>query len=92
MNKKANTVLFVLGATLVNILMMILVFLVLFILFARFLAPVIPPTIGQFAILALFIIAMIATYFLYHRLVVFLQSRIDMEKYFDPIFGKKRPR
>ena len=90
MNKKANTVLFVLGATVVNTLMMIVVFLVLLIPFVLFLAPHVPSTAGQLAILALFVIAMIATYFIYHRLVVFLQSRTDMEKYFDPIFGKKR--
>lgn len=92
MNKKVNTVLFVLGATLVNVLMMVILFLVLFVLFARFVAPMVPPEAGQFLVLALFIVSIVGTYFLYHRIVVYIQSRVEMEKYFDPIFGSKRRR
>ncbi|NJL71228.1 MAG: hypothetical protein HC888_06260, partial [Candidatus Competibacteraceae bacterium] len=42
MNKKANTILFMLGATVVNILLMMLVFLVLFVAFGYLLAPRLP--------------------------------------------------
>jgi hypothetical protein len=91
-NKKVNTLLFVLGATVVNVLMMVVTFLVLFVLFARFLAPIVPPEAGQFVVLALFIVAILGTYFIYHKLVKLMQSRVDMEKYFDPIFGGKRRR
>lgn len=90
MNKKLNTGLFILGATLVNVLIMVVLFLVLFILFARFAAPSIPPEIGQFIILALFIGSIVGTFFIYHRLVAIMQKKIDMDRYFDPIFGKRR--
>ena len=43
MNKKLNTVLFILGATLFNIVVMIILFFVLMVIFARFLAPALPP-------------------------------------------------
>ena len=55
MNKKTNTVLFVLGATVVNIIMMIVLF-VLFVLFGRFLAPNIGEGIVPVFMLLIFII------------------------------------
>ncbi|TVQ35762.1 MAG: hypothetical protein EA384_15680 [Spirochaetaceae bacterium] len=90
MNKKVNTVLFVLGATLVNVLIMVFLFLILFILFARFLAPSVPPAAGQFVLLGLFLVSVVGTYFVYHRLIALLQKKVDMERYFDPIFGRRR--
>ena len=43
MNKKANTVLFMLGATVVNIILMVLIFVLLFYLYGRFIAPSVSP-------------------------------------------------
>ncbi len=90
MNRKMNTVLFVLGATVVNVLLMVVLFLILFVLFARFVAPAMAPEAGQFVLLALLLVSIAGTYFIYHRLIVVLQQKVDMEKYFDPIFGKRR--
>jgi hypothetical protein len=90
MNKKTNTVLFVLGATVVNIIMMIVLFLVLFVLFDRFLAPNIGEGIVPVFMLLIFIISVGGTYFIYHKLIKLVQARVDMEKYFDPIFNKKK--
>ena len=89
MNKKANTILFVLGATVANVAVMIIIFLVLFVLFGRFLAPHLTPQVDQIIMLVLFIGAIVLTYVIYHRVVRYLTRKIDMDKYFDPIF---RPR
>lgn len=88
MNKKANTVLFILGATVANVLIMIVIFLALFVVFGRLIAPSLSPQINQIIMLVLFIGSIVATYFIYHRLVKWLSEKYDLEKYFDPIFRK----
>ncbi len=90
MNKKVNTVLFIIGATIGNVLFMTIVFLVLFILFGRFLAPVLPPTADQIAVVIIFVGSIVLTYFAYHQVIKMLTNRVDMEKYFDPIFKRKK--
>jgi membrane protein YdbS with pleckstrin-like domain len=90
MNKKANTVFFVLGATIVNVIIMMVIFIILFVLFGRFAAPHMSPQINQIIMLVLFIGSIVLTYFIYHRLVNYITTRIDMEKYFDPIFRPKK--
>lgn len=90
MNKKANTALFVLGATVVNVLIMIIIFVVLFVLFGRFVAPALPAQVNQILVLVIFIASIVVTYFIYHRLVKYLSSKFDMEQYFDPIFKRRQ--
>jgi hypothetical protein len=90
MNKKVNTVLFIVGATIGNVVVMTVVFLLLFVLFGRFLAPVLPPAGDQIAVIVIFVGSIVVTYFAYHRVIKTLTNRIDMEKYFDPIFRRKK--
>ncbi|MCX7786391.1 MAG: hypothetical protein N2442_01685 [Spirochaetes bacterium] len=87
MNKKLNTVLFVIGATLVNM-VMILLFLAGFLLYGAFLAPRLPPEVNSIALLLLFIGSIIGTYFLYHRIMRFLSNKVNWDKYFSPLFGR----
>ena len=87
MNKKLNTALFLVGATLANMLIMFIVFVLLLI-----------PTIKLFAesnaagymLVADFVVAIAATFFIYNRLMKLFQKKVDMEKYFHPLFGRKR--
>lgn len=88
MNKKLNTVLFVLGATVVNMVMMILLFLAGFLLYGAFLAPRLPPTVNSIALLILFIGSIIGTYVLYHRIMRYLSNKVNWDKYFSPLFGR----
>ena len=90
MNKRLNTVLFMIGATIVNVVVMFAVFLVLFFLFGRFLAPHLSPGINQILLLVIFVASMVLTYFLYHRLMRRLADKYDLEKYFEPIFRKSQ--
>jgi membrane protein YdbS with pleckstrin-like domain len=89
MNKRVNTVLFILAATVANILVMMVIFLLLFVLFGRFLAPQIPPNIGVYVLMVLFVLSIVATYFIYHRAVRWLSSKYELEKYFGPIFPRR---
>ena len=90
MNKRLNTVLFILGATIFNILVMVVLFLILMVLFARFLAPSFPPAANQIILLVLFVGSVAATYLLYHRLMRWLTKRYELERYMAPLFGKSK--
>jgi uncharacterized SAM-binding protein YcdF (DUF218 family) len=89
MNKRLNTVLFIIGATIANIIVMMVIFLVLFVVFGRFLAPHIPANIGVYILMVLFVLSIVATYFIYHRVVRWLASKYDLENYFGPIFPRR---
>lgn len=90
MNKKANTILFILGATVFNVVVMIAVFIALFVLYGQLIAESVPPQVNQIVVLVLFIGSIALTYFIYHKVIQWAQKKWDLEKYFDPIFGKKK--
>jgi hypothetical protein len=87
-----NTVVFILGATVVNMVLMIALFLLTFVLFGIFIAPRLPPAVNSVFILVLFVLSVVGTYFVYHKIVAFLSTRVELEKYFDPIFKSKKKR
>lgn len=90
MNRRLNTVLFVLGATVVNIVVMTLIFLVLLVLFARFVAPGLPTTVNQIMFLVIFLVSVVSAYVFYHQFMRYLGKRYDLAKYFGPLFGKDK--
>lgn len=92
MNKKANTLLFVLGATVVNVIVMVGVFIALLVPYVRFASPALPATVNQLSVFVLFLASIAITYFVYHRAVKYMASKIDMEHYFHPIFNRKKKR
>lgn len=90
MNKRLNSVLFVLGATVVNILLMLLVFFVMLILFARFVAPALSPQANQLILFGLFIASVVITYVIYHFAMRAIAKRVPLEDYFGPLFTRAR--
>ena len=91
MNKKLNTALFILGATVVNILIMIVLLVIGLAIIAR-LIPEDGGTGGQFAFLLVFLLSIAGSFFIYNRVIKLISKKIDMDKYFHPIFrtGKKK--
>ena len=89
MNKKANTILFMLGATVLNVIMMIVIFLALMLLYAWIVPGGFGTQAGQIVGIVLFLGSIGLTYFIYHKLVKWISGKWDLEQYFDPIFGKK---
>lgn len=89
MNRRLNSVLFILAATVFNILVMFAVFALALITFARFLAPSLPPGANQIILIALFIASIVLTYLIYHRLVRWLTRKYDFEQWFGPLFGRR---
>jgi hypothetical protein len=89
MNKKVNTALFIIGATVVNLIMMMI-----FIFVGLFLVSLIPMEnanqgVATVAVILVFFGAIVGSFFVYHRLIKFISARVDMDKYFHPIFKKK---
>lgn len=94
MNRKVNTVVFILAATIFNIFMML-------VLLTVGLAAVsmitqgnqVSDAVANLVMIVLVIFSIAGAFFIYHRLVRLLSSKIDMDAYFHPIFGaSKKPR
>lgn len=90
MNKKVNSVLFILGATLANVLIMILLFILFLFIHLRFIAPLIAPETAQLLLIVIFFLTIGLTYVIYNSLMKLIAKRIDLEKYFDPLLQPKR--
>jgi uncharacterized membrane protein (DUF485 family) len=91
MSKKTNTLWFILGATVFNILVTIICFVILLVLYAKFLAPTLPESSAAWGFPVIFIGAIALSFVVYRLILKQLMKRVDMEKHFDPIFGRRRP-
>jgi hypothetical protein len=91
MNKRTNTVLFLIGGTLFNIIITIL-FSILFLIFYRIvLYPVLPESTTVWIMPVIFILSLAASFLVYRLIVKILTKKFKVEKYLDPIFGPRRP-
>ncbi|MCL2129666.1 MAG: leader peptide processing enzyme [Treponema sp.] len=93
MNKKTNTLLFILGGTLFNILITILSFIIFLALSSAFIFPRLPADSSTWGwVMAFNFIASIVVSFLVYRLAIkIIAKKVDLNKYFDPIFNPRRP-
>jgi hypothetical protein len=91
MSKKTNTLLFILGATVFNILVTVICFTALLLVYAKFLAPRLPEEGQAWGFPVIFIAAIAASVVVYRAALKQLTKRVNLEKHFDPIFGGRRP-
>ena len=89
MNKKVNTLLFILGATVFNIMITILSFLLLLFLYAKFVMKSLPEAAQAWSFPLMFIAAIAISFFVYKFALGFLMKKINVEKYFDPIIKSR---
>jgi hypothetical protein len=89
MNKKLNTVLFVLGASAFNVIVTIVIALGLFVLASKtiFSGAATPDGLKLFLMLD-FIGSVVLASLLYKFLIDRIVKKFDVDKYFEPIFGK----
>jgi uncharacterized membrane protein (DUF106 family) len=90
MNKKVNTALFILGATLANIVIMILFFLLFLYLIATFVdpeSPLLPVWIGL-----MFLCSIGGSFLVYTLVMKKIMSKVDLESKLHPIFRSKGSR
>ena len=90
MNKKTNTLFFVIGATLFNILVTIFFSILLLIFYSSVIYPAFPESGSVWVMPIIFVLSIIGSFFVYRLAIKILMKKVDMEKYFDPIFGKRR--
>jgi hypothetical protein len=91
MSKKTNTLVFILGATVFNILVTILCFLALFVLFVKFIMPQLGEASSGWGLPVIFVLAIVLSFLIYRVILKQIMKKVDMEKHFDPIFGPRRP-
>jgi len=89
MNKKVNTLLFILGATLFNILVAILSFAALVLLYVNFIMNLIPESNRSWAFSLIFLVSIAISFLVYRFVLKYLLTKIEIEKYFDPLFVRK---
>ena len=91
MSKKTNTLLFLLGGTVFNVLITILFFIIFMAIYIRFIYPMLPEDSAAWALPVVFVVSIAASFFVYRQAVKLVSKKIDMEKNFDPIFGRRPP-
>jgi hypothetical protein len=93
MNKKVNTILFILGATLFNVLLTLGMAVLFLFLYQRFIARLFADqaTVVGYAVIVCFVSALVASFFIYRGTMRVFTRKVDVDKYFDPIFGPRRP-
>ena len=90
MSKKINTVLFILGATLFNIFVTVLAFLLLLFVYGHFFMNLLPDETQAWSFPLLFIAAILISFFVYRFALGLLMKKIEMERYFGPLFSSRR--
>jgi len=89
MNKKVNTAIFLVVATTVNIGIMLVIFILLMVLVSVLAGE--NANLAQTLYIVSFFAAIVATFFIYNVLIKFFQKKVDMDKYFHPIFKRRKP-
>ena len=87
--KKRNTAIFVIIATIINILLMIVFMLIGYILLARFGNPD-NPNGAQIWLVVIFLGSIGLSWFIYSRMVKWYTKRVDVEKKFAPLITPRR--
>jgi hypothetical protein len=93
MSKKSNTLLFILGATVFNIVTTILCVVLLGAVYFTLIAPRLsnPETSAALALPVIFIGAIVLSFLIYRFILKLIMKKVDVEKHFDPIFGGRKP-
>ncbi len=91
MNKRTNTLVFIVVATIFNIIITVASFLALLVVYGRLIAPRIPAHIAAWGLPVIFIGAIVLAFFVYRHVLKIVMRHIDVEKNFDPLFRPHRP-
>lgn len=90
MNKRTNTVLFLIGATVFNLLVMFALIVISLVVISALFRGRLSPNLMSVLMVVIFIGSIAASFLIYSRLVKWLSRKVDMERYFMPIFKRKR--
>jgi len=90
MNKKTNTFLFIIGGTIFNVLVTMISFLVFLFIYSKFLYGRVSESATAWLLPVFFAAAIAASFFIYRFAIKILLKKVDMDKYFHPLFVRKR--
>lgn len=90
MNKRTNTVLFLIGATVFNLLSMFVLIVLGLVLVSAIFRDRLSPNLMSVLMVVIFIGSIAASFLIYSRVIKWLSRKVDMERYFMPIFKRKR--
>lgn len=92
MNKKLNTVLFLLAASIYNIIVMIAIIVISLFAVSKFIPETLSPGLASGIFIFIFILGIAGSFFIYHRTVKYIAGKVDMNKYFTPLIKSKNRR
>lgn len=90
MNKKVNTLFFVLGATVFNIFLMILIMTLGLAAISIVAGESVSAGTAQLLFFLLFFGSVGGAFLIYHQVIKLLSRKFDLDKYFHPIFKKRK--
>ena len=90
MNKKLNTILFIIGATILNVVLIIVVWVGLMRVTQVIIGAELYDQIFKNIIVVFMLLALVISFFLYRMIMKRVEKRIDMDKYFEPFFRRRK--
>jgi predicted membrane protein len=92
MSKKTNTFLFIIGGTIFNVIITMVSFLVFLLIYSKFFYDRVGENAAAWLLPVFFAGSIAASFFIYRLAIKILMKKVDMEKYFDPIFARRQKR
>ena len=90
MNKNLKLGLFLLGATVFNIVLMFVFIIAIFLVASRFLGDTPNPVVYQIVLFVGFIASIVLTFLIYGKVMRWLQAKYNLEQHFPQLFKKKK--
>jgi amino acid transporter len=92
MNKKLNTFLFMVAATVGNIVIMVGMFILLLVIAMQVLVANVPALdpFRNIIIIVVILLSLVGTFFVYNLIMDKIMKKVDMEKYFHPIIKPRK--
>ena len=79
------------GGTVFNIIITVLCFFFFLFIYGRFLFPILPEGSLDWFLPANFVASIAASFLIYRQVMKVLMKKVDMDKYFEPMFTRQRP-
>lgn len=90
MNKKANTIVFMIVATLVNLLLLAVFFIIGFLILNFVISKNPETTLAPLLIGVIFLGSIALSFLCYSKMVAFFVGKFNLEDKMDPLFGKNK--
>lgn len=90
MNKKLNTLVFLIVGTIVNIAIMLLLLIIFLYLIGHLFSASSNGQIVTIVTLLAVMLSVVGSYLIYTRLIKFISKKWNVEKYVEPLFKRKR--